>query len=220
MPLLRAAVSRAWAKIVNLKPQDVCVLLKIVVLRRGPWSYGQLALELGMSASEVHAGVKRADHASLMRLDDGWGYPNVHAFEEFLVHGLKYAFAPVRGGLTRGVPTAHAAPPLCALLGAPAGPPPVWPDAAASVQGIEFLPLYKSVPFAAARDPRLYELLALVDALRADDCPDPGRARQELRMRLRGPRINSMLRRPSAAAQESSKRGAHGKETRIHGRRH
>jgi hypothetical protein len=56
----------------SLKPQDVCVFLKIAVLRRGPWSYGQLALEPGMSASEVHAGVKRADHASLMRLDDRW----------------------------------------------------------------------------------------------------------------------------------------------------
>ncbi len=40
-----------------------------------PWSYSQLAYELGMSASEVHAGVKRALEASLMKLDDGWGYP-------------------------------------------------------------------------------------------------------------------------------------------------
>ena len=70
MPL-RAAGSRARAAIISLRPRDVCVLLKIVVLRHGPWSYGQLALELGMSASETHAGVKRADHASLMRLDDG-----------------------------------------------------------------------------------------------------------------------------------------------------
>ena len=88
------------------------------------------------------------------------------------------------------------------------------------MQGIEYLPLHKSVLFAAARGPRLYELLALVDALRMDEYPDPGGAREELRARLRGPRSKSMSRRPSAVAQESSKRGVHGKETRIHGRRY
>jgi len=40
---------------VSLKPQDICVLLKIVALERAPWSYSQLAYELAMSASEVHA---------------------------------------------------------------------------------------------------------------------------------------------------------------------
>lgn len=204
----------------SLKPQDVCVLLKIALLHRGPWSYGQLSLELGMSASEVHAGVKRAAHASLIRLDDGWGAPEVNALEEFLVHGLKYAFSPVRGGLTRGVPTAHAAPPLRGLFPAPPGPPLVWPDADGNVEGFGFSPLYKSVPFAAKRDPRLYELLALVDALRAGDCCEPARLRQALRARLRPLRIEALARRPAVDATKGSKRGTHGKETRLHGRRH
>jgi len=204
----------------NLKPQDVCVLLKIAVLQRGPWSYGQLALELGMSASEVHAGVKRADHASLMRLDDGWGAPDLHALEEFLVHGLKYVFSPVRGRLTRGVPTAHAAPPLRGLFEPPPGPPPVWPDANGTVEGVEFSPLYKSVPLAAARDLRLYELLALTDLLRAGDCRDLVRARHELRARLRAPRNQTLARRPALDAATRSKRGTYGKEARLYGRRH
>jgi len=203
----------------NLKPQDVCILLKIALARRGPWSYGQLALELGMSASEVHAGVKRAAHASLMRLDEGWGVPDLPALEEFLVHGLKYAFSPVRGPLTRGVPTAHAAPPLRGLFGAPPSPPPVWPDAG-GVEGIGFAPLYKSVPFAAARDPELYELLALADLLRAGDAAQPARVRQELRARLRAPRIETLPRRPAVDAATGSKRGTHGKEARLYGRRH
>jgi len=43
-----------------LKPQDVYVVLKLVAdgPRRAP--YSQLALELVMSPSEVHASVKRA----------------------------------------------------------------------------------------------------------------------------------------------------------------
>ena len=204
----------------TLKPQDVCVLLKIALLHRGPWSYGQLALDLGMSASEVHAGVKRAVHASLMHLDEGWGSPALPALEEFLVHGLKYAFSPVRGRLTRGVPTAHAAPPLRGLFPALPGPPPVWPDADGDVEGIEFSPLYKSVPFAAKRDPRLYELLALVDVLRAGNCRGPSRVLQALRARLHPPRVQALGRRPAVDATNGSKRGTHGKEARLYGRRH
>ena len=82
----------------SLKPQDICILLKIVALDRAPWSYSQLAYELGMSASEVHAGVKRATEASLMRLEEGWGTPDPDALEELLVHGVKYVFTPCTAG--------------------------------------------------------------------------------------------------------------------------
>jgi hypothetical protein len=50
--------------------------------------------------------------------------------------------------------------------------PPVWPDPDGEVRGGSFEPLHKAVPHAARKDPRLYELLALVDALR------DGRARE------------------------------------------
>ena len=170
----------------SLKPQDVCVLLKIVALERAPWSYGQLAYELSMSASEVHAGVKRATDASLMKLDDGWGYPEVQALEEFLVHGLRYVFTPARGGLTLGLPTAQGAPPLDRILRDDREPPPVWPDPEGTVRGVEFSPLYKSVPQAARRDARLYELLALVDAIRGGTAAIREHAVRELRLRLSG----------------------------------
>lgn len=170
----------------SLKPQDVCILLKIVALERTPWSYGQLAYELSMSASEVHAGVKRATDASLMKLDDGWGYPDAQALEEFLVHGLKYVFTPVRGGLTVGLPTAQGAPPLDRILRSEQEPPPVWPDPEGTVRGVEFSPLYKSVPQAARRDARLYELLALVDAIRGGTAAIREHAVRELRLRLSG----------------------------------
>jgi hypothetical protein len=170
----------------SLKPQDVCVLLKIIALERTPWSYGQLAYELGMSASEVHAGVKRATDASLMKLDDGWGFPDAQALEEFLVHGVKYVFTPVRGGLTLGLPTAQAAPPLDRMLPSDQEPPPVWPDPDGTVRGFEFSPLYKSVPRAARRDARLYELLALVDAIRGGTPAVREHAVRELRPRLCG----------------------------------
>jgi len=169
---------------VSLKPQDICILLKIFVLDRSPWSYTQLAYELGMSASEVHAGVKRATEASLMRLEEGWGSPDPGALDELLVHGVRYVFTPAHTGLTRGMPTSFAAPPLSRMLNGDAGPPPVWPDVEGDVRGYGFSPLYRSVPFAARRDARLYELLALVDAIRGGAETARAAAIRELRARL------------------------------------
>ena len=50
----------------NLKPQDIFILLKLVALGEDQWSYASLAGDLFMSTSEVHAGIKRAVAARLM----------------------------------------------------------------------------------------------------------------------------------------------------------
>jgi hypothetical protein len=183
-----------------------------------------------MSASEVHAGVKRAAEAGFMRLERSWGTPDACALEEFLVHGLKYAFAATRGGLTLGIPTAHAAPPLNRLLALRDGPPLVWPHESGTVRGHQLSPLYKSVPVAAQRDARLYELLALVDGIRAGNAHEREIAVRELRARLGAQRplarIISLTRTrladgaPGAAAAQS-RRGSNGEEAkRIYRRRH
>jgi len=88
------------------------------------------------------------------------------------VHGVKYAYPPERGSLTRGIPTGYAAAPLKSLINQSDEPPPVWPDPEGRVRGYALAPLYRSVPKAVGRDSRLYELLALVDAVR------DGRARE------------------------------------------
>ena len=156
-----------------LKPQDVVILLKLVALGRQPWTYQRLAIELSISQSEVHAGVRRAVAARLMSdTSAASGRPILAALKEFLIHGIRYAYPPEHGGLTRGMPTAYAAPPLDKVIVQPDEPPPVWPYAEGAVRGHAFAPLYPSVPIAAARDPKLYELLALVDAMR------DGRARE------------------------------------------
>jgi len=72
-------------------------LLKLVTSREIEWSYPSLAHDLFMSASEAHAGVKRAGAARLMDLQRR--VPLKKALEEFLIHGVKYAFPPTRGGL-------------------------------------------------------------------------------------------------------------------------
>ncbi len=153
-----------------LKPQDIFIMLKLVVLDSSEWSYPALSHELSMSASEVHAGVKRAVAAKLM--DMHRKKPVKSNLLEFLLHGVKYAYPPDRGGITRGMPTGYAAPPLRELIVQSDEPPPVWPDPEGQMRGYEFSPLFSSVPQACKVDPKLYELLALVDAIR------DGRARE------------------------------------------
>lgn len=165
-----------------LKPQDIFILLKLVSLGKAQWSYASLARDLYMSTSEVHAGMRRAVAAHLMGPQKG--HLLKKSFEEFLIHGIKYAFPPDHGSLTRGLPTSYAAPPLKDVISQPTEPPPVWPDPEGTVRGYEFSPLYKSVPKAALQDRKLYELLALVDAIRDGRTRERKIAITELKARL------------------------------------
>ena len=149
-----------------LKPQDLLIVLKLWVGRGRTWTYESLARELGLSASETHAAVKRAGKAGLLPEGGLAQTPKAHALREFLIHGAKYAFPAERGSLVRGLPTAHAAPPLRSRFGTLDEPPPVWPHPEGSEKGIQVDPLFRTAAAAALRDPELYELLVLFDAIR------------------------------------------------------
>lgn len=168
-----------------LKSQDIFVLLKLVVMGRKVWSYAGLAVELRMSPSQVHGAVKRCVAAHLAVRQEKGIVPHFRNLQEFILHGLRYVFWPVRGGLTRGVPTAHAAPPLSLLIvESSSEPPPVWPDPEGEIRGIAFSPLYKLAPQAARTDEKLYEMLALVDAIRSGRAREREIAAHELSTRL------------------------------------
>ena len=104
---------------------------------------------------------------------------NRHNLAEFALHGAKYAFPAERLPVGPGVPTSHAAPAFAKVF-APGHDALVWPDAHGAVRGEGLAPLHACVPGAALRDPELYELLALFDALRAGRARERGMAVQRL----------------------------------------
>lgn len=164
----------------ELKGQDILVALKLALLLAQP-SYADLGKSVGLSASQAFNAVRRAGIAGLLRGTPK--RPNLEAILEFLVHGAKYAFPAVLGPTRRGMPTAHSAEPLRSLIQADDSPL-VWSDAQGDTRGETLRPIYKSAPLAAREDPKLYELLALVDAIRA------GRARErDLAARLLSERL-------------------------------
>ena len=157
----------------TLKPQDLVVLLKLCLLPQGDSpSYRRLAPLVGLTKSEVGQAVQRLEAAGLLREVRGSLQPAREAVREFVVHGARYAFAPVRGEITRGVVTSWGAEPLRAHFAAETDAAPVWPHPKGVARGPALWPLYPTVPEAAQRDAVLYEVLALFDALRG------GRARE------------------------------------------
>jgi len=170
---------------ISLRPQDIVVLLRLCLDQDKPMSYAALAEEIRLTASEVHASVNRSISAQLIYKDVS-GKPRVRLepLKLFLQHGVRYCFPPSRGEMTRGTPTGYAAPPLVDKITAGHEPPPVWPAKNGSVRGMTLHPLYPTVPDAASRNPQLYELLVIVDALRAGSPRERAIALLELDARL------------------------------------
>lgn len=157
----------------ELKPQDLLVLLKVAAHPPQRWTYAALGEALAISASEAHASVKRAV-ASGLAVAPGRGEwspvrPNLL---EFMLHGVRYIWPATPGPVKRGVPTAFGAEPLASQLTAAPGEAPVWAHPTGNAKGPTLSPIYRTAPQAALADPALHRLLALLDALRV------GRARE------------------------------------------
>jgi len=156
----------------TLRPHDVVVALQLALKPGMP--YRALAEAVGLSQGETHNVVKRLAAARLARPDTR--AVHLGGLLEFLVGGVPYAFPVEPGPETRGVPTAHTAPPLAAEF--PDADPVVWPAVEGDRRGAAVEPLYAGAPATALRNPPLYALLTLVDALRV------GRARERQRARV------------------------------------
>ena len=104
--------------------------------------------------------------------------------EEYLIHGVRYAFPGRRGRLARGIPTTHAAPPLAIQITS-RDRLRVWlsPEGKTKTYALEVL--YRSVPVAAISAPKLHELLALVDILRVGRAREGKMGGKELKKRLK-----------------------------------
>lgn len=148
-----------------LRPVDLAVALRLAL--EPEERYESLAHALGVSLSTAHQAVGRLQGGGLV---DAERRTNRRALLEFLAHGVRHAFFAELGPETRGVPTAHSAPPLAEEIMAEEQF--VWPSASGGSRGTAVSPLYEGATDVLERDPRLYQVLALVDALRI------GRARE------------------------------------------
>lgn len=165
-----------------LRPVDVAVLLHLALHPGAP--YAQIAAVLGVSKSTAHAAIARLFRSGLAHVvgRDGVGAA-AGPLREFLQFGAAYAFPAVTVPKARGVPTGFSVPALQhdTLMDAA---PMVWPSRLGTVVGMGVQPLVPAGPDIALRDPALYHLLALVDALRLGDAREREIARRAIVKRL------------------------------------
>lgn len=150
----------------TLRPFDVAVALRLLLEPES--RYEPLAEALVTSTSAVHRSVARLQLAGLC----GPGSRTVvrDNLREFLLHGVRYAFPAVVGAERTGVATGAAHPAIADVLGSNGSSRAlVWSTESGSARGESIAPLFAGVPAVASRDPRMHELLALVDALRTTD---------------------------------------------------
>lgn len=187
--------SRIMKKHSGMRPQDVPVLLKVDAHRqkntlksssgstihsKAPLLQKDIAVSIGISPSEVTESLARSAFAGLY--DPERKRVMSQALFEFLQYGLKYVFPQQPGALVRGIPTAHSAKPLSDLI--QLTEPYVWPDANGTVRGQAIEPLYPTIVQAVESDTLLYEMLALVDAIRVGKAREVTLAVDELGKRL------------------------------------
>jgi len=180
-----------------LKSQDVVLLLKLLSKPENlELSQNQLAVQLCMSVSEIHAAFKRLREAGLIQFSDKSSKAKLSlqlvysAIEEFLLSGLKYVFPAKTGEFIRGIPTSYAAPVLEKFFTQSQDPIPVWPYAEGSIKGLAVEPLYRSVPESLTQypDEDFYDLLALIDAIRIGRARERQMAAQLLQEKLKNVR--------------------------------
>jgi hypothetical protein len=163
-----------------LKGQDILVLAALLADRESP-TLPSLAEASSLALGPVHRSLARLGEAGLVTRERR---VRLAQADEFLLHGLRYVFPARMTGETRGIPTSWAASPLQSLLASTDGAPPVWPHPSGEVRGIGFEPIHRAAPEAALRDAEIYELLAVIDALRAGDARLRDLAHDELRRRF------------------------------------
>lgn len=174
-----------------MKSQDIVILLKLASLedqiRRGyldqsansdPFALRNLEGELGISKTEISASLRRSIAARLAIRSNDHPRVNRRNLTEFVQYGLKYVFPAKPGAPERGVATSFAAPMLEGQLVSSGADIYVWPHAEGRQRGLSITPLFKSAPDAALMDERLYELLALVDAIRLGNQREENLARK------------------------------------------
>jgi hypothetical protein len=169
---------------------DAASLTESIELRKqDEYTVRALAQSTGVSKSEVSASIQRSRRTGLLLIDGETNLPRINASAlcEFAIHGLKYVFPAVLGGIERGVPTAHQAPVLAGKLLGTSSQGLVWPDPGGNKLGQSITPLHPGVLVAVRQDANLYAMLALVDSIRVGRARELTHAAQMLRSLLGTP---------------------------------
>lgn len=169
------------AKQIAISPLDILILMKIISLGDKDWYQMDVAESLEISQSEVSKSLKRLRKSWLLAPSKETRVMKENVLD-FLCHGVRFVFPQWPGAIVRGMPTAHSAPVLSDDI--ISSEPYVWPSATGKLRGQSLVPLYPTVPKACKNDPKLYDLLALIDSIRVGNARERELANIKLEDRI------------------------------------
>ena len=146
----------------GMRPQDIVVLLKIVLWENKEWQFKDLAKALYISPAEVSESLYRSSLAGLVNHQRKRVFRK--NFIEFLQFGLPYVFPQAPGAMTKGLATAHSHPYFNENI--ISEDVYVWPDLNGKVYGQAIEPLYANQVSAVKEDKKLYEVLSMLEVIR------------------------------------------------------
>lgn len=161
----------------GMRPQDIVLLLKLIIDAGQEIRIKDLSSKLFISASEISESLNRSAIAGL--LDPSSRAVNKEAFLKFLEYGLPYVFPAQLGPVMQGIYSAHSESSL--YLSFSSEDKLVWADEQGKERGPSILPLYPTVIKAVRKDRLLYKLLALCDIIRIGDAADKNKAVWQMR---------------------------------------
>ncbi len=145
-----------------MRPQDIVILMAIIIYKKEEWLIKDLAYSLRISQSEVSESLNRSQLSGL--IDYKKRRVNRNALFEFILYGLRYVFPVQPGPIVSGMPTAHSHPVLKDKIISEQFY--VWPDPAGKVRGFAIEPFYEKQALAAKENDELYKMLAMADVVR------------------------------------------------------
>jgi hypothetical protein len=164
----------------GMRPDDIVILLKIISYNHDNWLMKDLGNDLFISLSEVCESLNRSVISSL--ISNNKKRIMKSPFLDFLLFGLKYVFPQKPGSIVSGLKTSHSTLPLSDLI--LSDEIYVWPYIEGDSKGFAIDPLHPNVPKACLKDPKLYELLSMVDVIRLGNKREFNIAVEELKRRL------------------------------------
>lgn len=167
----------------GMRPQDVVILLKLIIDGEESSRIKDLSAKLFISASEISESLNRSTICGLLLPDSR--VVNKDPFLKFLEHGLQYVFPAQLGPVMQGIFTAHSESSL--YLSFSTEEKLVWADEMGKERGSTILPLYPTVIKAVKKDRILYKLLALCDIIRIGSSSDKNKAIWHIRETCQSP---------------------------------
>nr|WP_294922704.1 hypothetical protein [uncultured Flavobacterium sp.] len=164
----------------GMRPHDIVILLKIISYNHDNWLMKDLAYELLISQSEISESLNRSILSGLISSNKKRIMKS--SLLDFIIYGLKYVFPQKPGPMVRGIKTSHSSIPLSEII--LSNEIFVWPHFEGNSKGFAVEPLHPNVPKACLNDPKLYELLSLIDAIRLGNNREFNIAINELKQRI------------------------------------